>query len=206
MAAELKTELVKSHAELVKSLEYTQGQADDRQTSLDKLTAEVADIRKNLHQQTTNRQQHQQVQPTPSQSITVSGLVKEGTEGQELVAQVSNFITSHINPACEVNVVGVDRLGRLDEGKEGHRRVKVTLGSAAEAAAVLRAARNLKSFNSERKQQGDRPVGVDQFLSREEQEKKQQLWGKWVEARKQQTPKTFWKGCRLFVEGTEVLP
>ena len=77
------------------------------------------------------------------------------------------------------------------------------------SAAVLRAASaacTLRTFNEGRKADGDCPVGVDQFLSREEQDIKQQLRGKWVKARQKKAPKTFWRGCRLFVEGTEVLP
>ncbi|KAK9796235.1 hypothetical protein WJX73_004861 [Symbiochloris irregularis] len=75
------------------------------------------------------------------------------------------------------------------------------MGSAAETAAILRAARNLKGFNSERKEQGERPVGVDQFLSREQQLLKQQLRDRWVASRRAKTPRTYWRGCQLFIDG-----
>lgn len=197
VAAKLKA----ANTELVKSLEFTQATVDKNQKAFDNLQSEVAAITKQLKQS-----QQQQQLPAPSQSITISGLVEEGTEGRDLVSQVAEFLTEQVNPSCDMHVEGVERLGRLQEGKEGHRRLKVVLGSAAEAAAVLRAARNLRGFNITRKEAGKRPVGVDQFLSREEQEQKQALWGKWSEARKRQAPKTFWRGCRLFVEGSEVHP
>lgn len=96
-------------------------------------------------------------------------------------------------------------MGRYEEGK-GHRRVKVTLGSASETQAVLRAARNLRGFNEERKEGNQRTVGIDVFLSREELQAKQALRGQWEEACKSKKTGVFWRGARLFVEGKEVHP
>lgn len=98
-------------------------------------------------------------------------------------------------------------MGRYDEDKEDNsRRLRVILCSPAEAGAVLRVARNLKKHNQERKESYLRPLGIAPFLSKEELAVKKSLWGRWKQARDCKAPKTFWRSCRLLVEGEEVHP
>ena len=59
-----------------------------------------------------------------------------------------------INPAVRIHVQEVQRMGRLGEGT-GNRCVRVVVGSASEAEAVLRPARNLKEYKLEHKTAGN---------------------------------------------------
>ena len=181
--------------QLINSLEFSQKQWEDSNKVTTSLQKEVKHLKDQLHSP----------QP-PAQSIVVSGLVQEGQlTGKGLRDHVQDFLTEKVDPDRAVTVLEVSRLGRFVEDR-GDRRVKVTLGSPAEAEAVMRAARKLKTLNAERKAAGQRPVGLDQFLSAEDQAIKTSLRPKWEAARKRGAPKTFWRGCHLFVEGQEVMP
>lgn len=189
-----------SKQELVKSLEFTQKRQDTHEKDTAVLRDQIKQIRQDLLEKPVAA-----ATAEPASAILISSLVDEEKQGSVLLDHVQSFLDAQVNPAVRITVQAVERMGRFEEGK-GARRVKVVLGSAAEAQAVLRAARNLKDYNAERKAEGNRAVGIDHFLSQEELKTKRQLWPKWQEARGRQAPKTYWKGARLFVEGQEVLP
>ena len=75
-----------------------------------------------------------------------------------------------------------------------------------QAAAVLRAAFHLKAFNEKLKRSNKQPIGLDPFLSKEEVAVKLRLKGRFDSERAKGTPKVFFRGCHLFVNGREVLP
>ena len=185
--------------ELVKSLEFTQHKVDSTESETAALRAELKTLQKDLREKASAPVSEHKC------AVLISGLIEEETTGHELLTNVDEFLTHEVDPAVRIHVQEVHRMGRFEEGK-GARRVKVVLGSASEAQAVLRAARNLKNYNQKQKEAGSRPVGIDQFLSIEELAKKRQLWPAWQEARKRKAPKTYWKGAVLIVEGQEVQP
>ena len=184
------------NAELVKSLEFTQRKVEENEGESKALRSEIKHLEKSLRGMPAAGQEH-------TRAVLISNLVDEDKTGHGLLASVQEFLTEEVDPAANIHVQEVQRMGKFEEGK-GHRRIRVVLGSTSEAEAVLRAARNLKSFNQQRKDTGKRAVGIDPFLSKEELGKKQKLWPAWQEARKRRAPKTYWKGACLFVEGQEV--
>ena len=181
--------------ELTKSIRYTPKKSDE----------DAAKFRQDLDQLKKDLRRQPQPAPAESHAVLISGLIKEGSSGRELVATAQDFLTTQVDPARAIHVEEVHRLGRFEENK-GDRRVKVVLRSPAEADAVLRAARNLRSYNTQRKEDGQRPVGIDRFLSTEEMAIKKALMGKWKAARDSNLAKVFWRGCKLYVEGKEVQP
>ena len=187
----------KQNAELVKSLEFTQKKVESNESETGALRAEIKQLEKSLRKVPSADQENCRV-------VLISGLVEEEEAGHGLLASVEKFLTEEVDPAARIQVQEVHKMGKPEDGKA--KRVKVVLGSRSQAEAVLRAARNLKEFNQERKAAGKRAVGLDQFLSKEEMARKQALWPAWLEARKRRAPKTWWKGACLFVEGQEVQP
>ena len=98
----------------------------------------------------------------------------------------------------------MSRMGRYSEDMLSSRRIKVEFASAVQAQAVLRAAVNLKAFNISKKKAGERPVGIDPFLTAKELAIKGRLKGLFDSERAKGTPKVFWRGCRLFANGQEL--
>lgn len=200
--ASLKDTIRQQTEELKASLEFTQKQMDDSLTAQDALRKEVVQIKRQGGQHQPQASDRRDADST--QCVLLAGLVDESTEGQQLVDTVQNFLVKEVNPAKAIKVSEVQRMGHQEEGRSP-RRLKVILSSAAEAEAVIRAAKNLKAFNAARKQQGQTAVGLDPFLSKEDLKQKQALMHKWLEARKAGT-RPYWRGCRLFVGGKEVQP
>ena len=66
--------------------------------------------------------------------------------------------------------------------------------------------RGSNQIQAKRKEAKEATVGLDPFLSKEDLQKKQALRSQWQQARKEGKPKTFWRGCKLFVDGKEVQP
>ena len=110
-----------------------------------------------------------------------------------MVVQLQQFMIREVSPAVAIAVTEVHRRRKYQEGK-GDRRVKGVLGSPAQVEAVLRSAWQLRNFNAARKEHRIRPVGLDQFLSKEHLARRQQLRPKWEVARKKRAPQTFWRG------------
>ena len=139
-----------------------------------------------------------------SRSVLIAGLVPEGVSGSQALEQVREFISSEVQPTIEVEVVAVSRMGRYSEDMLSSRRIKVEFASAVQAQAMLRAAFNLKAFNLSKKKAGERPVGIDPFLTAKELAIKGRLKGLFDSERAKGTPKVFWRGCRLFANGQEL--
>ena len=133
--------------------------------------------------------------------MLLAGLVPEGVSKAAAAENVQEFVNTEVQPAIAAEVVSVSRMGAYSDQIQGDRRIRVEFAAAAQAQAVLRAAFYLKAYNQQRKSDGHRGVGIDPFLTKEEAQIKRQLKGRYDQER---APKTFWKGCRLFVKGLEV--
>lgn len=142
----------------------------------------------------------------PNRAGLLSGLVPESVRGDAVMERVTEFIETEVRPAIKVEVVSVSRLGRFVEDRQGSRRIRVEFASQVQAAAVLRAAFHLKSFNQSRKRERKQSVGLDPFLSKEELSYKLQLDEKFRAEKKKGTPRVYFRRCRLFANGVELLP
>ena len=133
-------------------------------------------------------------------------MLPEEVQGSRALEQVREFVRAEVQPAVEVEVVAVSRLGRYSEDIQGSRRIRVEFASAVQAQAVLRAAFHLKAFNLSRRAGGDKPIGLDPFLTQTGLAIKRiaKLKGLFDAERAKGTPKVFFRGCKLFANGQEL--
>ena len=141
---------------------------------------------------------------------TVTGLLITGLgediKGQALQAEVDKLLHTDMEVETPVHQMETFRLGRPDTEAKRPRPVVVTLRSASERLAVLRSACKLRQLNAARKEEGSLTIGVDTFLTREQKVVKDSLWPKFKQAKEAGHPRTYFRGCKLFVKGVEVQP
>ena len=200
-----------SQRKVLKEIQNTANSLDAARENLDQKLEAVTQQMAALHQEIrTVREapsaalEAQESKQEASRSVLLAGLLPEEVQGSEVLEQVREFIREEVQPAIEVEVVSVSRMGRYSEDVQGSRRIKVEFATAVQAQAVLRAAFHLKAFNISRKKEGDRPVGLDPFLTQAELAIKRKLKGVFDSERAKGTPKVFWRGCRLFANGQEL--
>ena len=185
-----------SPAGLKTSLEYTQSNLE---TQSDKARDTLV---KTLEQ--TARTQPASSGPDP----TVTGLLITGLgediKGQALQAEVDKLLHTDMEVETPVHQIETFRLGRPDT--EAKRPRPCCGHSASERLAVLRAAYKLRQLNAARKEEGSLTIGVDTFLTREQKAVKDSLWPKFKQAKEAGHPRTYFRGCKLFVKGVEVQP
>ena len=148
----------------------------------------------------------QETKQESRKAVLIAGLVPEGVGDEDALKEASKFIKTEVRPAVEVEVVSVSRMGKFSEAVQGSRRLKVEFATASQASAVLRAAYHLKTYNLGQKSAGKGSVGIDPFLTKEEVGIKHKLKQRFDQERARGTPKVFFRGCHLFVNGREVKP
>ena len=77
----------------------------------------------------------------------------------------------------------------------------MTLRPPAERSAVLQSANRLKKLNLELRQQVQCAIGVDVFLTKDENAVRYALWPKFKVA-KEAGQKAYFDGCKLFLKGS----
>ncbi|BDA47215.1 hypothetical protein COCOBI_10-0600 [Coccomyxa sp. Obi] len=138
-------------------------------------------------------------------ALVVSGVAETGTPAE--VQQSIQDIISETLEMPDVTVLSVERLGSqpaADGAKP--RKILVKLQSRQHAMAILKAARKLKDFNTERKADGALPIGIDRNLSGGELKHRSSVWPAFKAAKAEGKMCRWQMGFRLFVDGAEVLP
>ena len=210
-SAETNVEVLTQLKELNAKMDIYATRVTQLEHSLEFLHAEIVDSKKLNKQQAEEIRVLQQQKRAPAlpapaaeqDAIVISGMEESETE-TETMERVSEIIHSTMKLSA-VTVVSAVRLGKQPaEGRP--RKLLVKLSSREQAAQVLTSARSLKQLNSDRKANGERPIGISHNLSPAELQYRSSVW-KGFTAAKAENKKWYWSsGYRLFVDNKEVQP
>lgn len=149
-----------------------------------------------------NAQQSALVSQPAQDGVIMSSLLEEEEDTDRLISRVTEIFDKEMSLEEKVEVEGVQRLGAADGAKKP-RKVLVTLKNPKQVIAVLRGAKTLRDRNIKAKEAGQLPIGLDRNLSVQEPKYRSSIWSNFKAAR-DAGKKAWWRGHRLFVDGSEV--
>ena len=197
-------EVLKEIQNTAKSLDAAKSTLDEKLEAVTQQVASLQEEIRTVREAPSAALAAQETKQEASRCVLIAGLLPEEVQGSRALEQVRDFVREEVQPAIEVEVVAVSRMGRYSEDIQGSRRIRVEFASAMQAQAVLRAAFHLKAFNLSRRASQGKPVGLDPFLTQTELSIKRKLKGLFDAERAKGTSKVFWRGCRLFANGQEL--
>ena len=188
----------------INAMEESQQFLSDKFEDLKQISNQQAEQIKVLQQQVAKRA----VTP-PAPAAEQDAVVISGMEESEMETESTERVSEMIHNTMElpgVTVVSVVRLGKQPAAEGRPRKLLVKLSCRQQAVEVLSSARRLKQLNIDRKDNGERPIGINPNLSPAELQHRSSVW-KAFTAAKAQNKKIYWShGYRLYVNDSEVQP